>query len=90
MLSPLREYRPKENVTHYYDNHTVSYYQMKTFIFDEELSAGPDTEKFTTINPVVFVSIDSFNSGGFFWHGSKVSLRMHSYTFYPLNLEFYG
>ncbi|XP_072040616.1 platelet glycoprotein 4-like [Amphiura filiformis] len=48
-----REYRPKENVTHY-DNYTVSYYQMKSYVFDEDLSVGPDSEKFMTLNLAVF------------------------------------
>eukprot|EP00057_Strongylocentrotus_purpuratus_P017266 XP_011671740.1 PREDICTED: lysosome membrane protein 2 isoform X2 [Strongylocentrotus purpuratus] len=48
-----REYRPKVNITHY-DNRTASYLNMKSFVFDLEMSVGPESDTFTAINGPVF------------------------------------
>ena len=54
----FREYRPKENVTQN-DNFTITFLNHKSYVFDLELSVGPDTEKFASLNLPVFVSSKS-------------------------------
>ncbi|ESO89463.1 hypothetical protein LOTGIDRAFT_165058 [Lottia gigantea] len=44
-----REERLKVNVT-FNDNGTVSYRENRWFVFEEELSSGPETDNFTTLN----------------------------------------
>ena len=43
------EHREKINVVHH-ANGTVSYKQIRTFIFNRSLSVGPESDTFTTIN----------------------------------------
>ncbi|XP_071510540.1 lysosome membrane protein 2-like [Diadema antillarum] len=48
-----REYRPKTNIT-YHDNGTVSYMNLKSFVFDRDMSVGPESDTFVSINGPVF------------------------------------
>lgn len=40
-------------------NGTVSFKSSTKYVFDRDLSVGPETDKFTTVNLVAFVSIIS-------------------------------
>ncbi len=51
-----REIRPKIDVKTN-PNHTLSFRQNKTYIFDRDLSVGPDNDTFTTANLPVVVGI---------------------------------
>ncbi|XP_063955547.1 scavenger receptor class B member 1-like [Lytechinus pictus] len=48
-----KEYRPKVNITHY-DNGTVSYLNKKSFVFDLDMSVGPESDTFIAVNSPVF------------------------------------
>ena len=50
-----KEHVYKEDVTSH-DNGTISYRQYKQFHFVPEMSVGPDSETFVTVNMVLLVS----------------------------------
>jgi len=46
----FRESRHKINVTFHDDNNTVTYREDKFYVFDRDMSVGPEEDTFTTVN----------------------------------------
>ncbi|XP_050417376.1 platelet glycoprotein 4 [Patella vulgata] len=67
-----REERLKVNVT-FHDNNTVSYRENRWFVFEEELSAGPQSDNFTTVNIPVAL-IDNLIKNEYGWIQDLVEL----------------
>lgn len=58
-----KEYRKKLDVVHN-PNFTITYKPQSTYVFDREMSVGPETDTFTTINMVAFTLASFIRYGG--------------------------
>jgi hypothetical protein len=52
----FREHRKKENISWNNDLGTITYREIRSFTFDRDKSAGPQSDTFTTVNLPMIVS----------------------------------